>query len=174
MAKRKKEVEGQKPPTSKFNIVIDTREQLNWSFNKSDWCGGTISKKLDQGDYSIEGFESLISVERKRSTGEIATNVFEKRFENELERMSDLITHPFIICEFDFRALKSFPEGSGIPRSRWGLLKVSSPLILKSISIFQLKYHKVKWIFAGNTEFAREHCRSLMKTALQLSGNLPC
>jgi hypothetical protein len=173
MAKsRVKKSEAPPPAKKKFTIIVDTREQIKWEFDKCDWVEGVKDKKLEQGDYSIEGFESLVSIERKRSTGEIATNLFEKRFENELERLSDCVKHPFIICEFDFMQLRIFPEMSTIPRFRWKYLRVTPFLLLKGISTFQLKYPKVHWVFAGSVDLGRDHGRSLMKTALQLNGHL--
>lgn len=44
-----------------FKIVIDTREQNPYKFGKIP----TIVKKLDSGDYSIEGLEHLVIIERK-------------------------------------------------------------------------------------------------------------
>lgn len=44
-----------------FRIVIDTREQKPYKFGKIP----VIIKTLNAGDYSIEGMEHLISIERK-------------------------------------------------------------------------------------------------------------
>ena len=43
-----------------MRIVIDTREQEGYSFS----CL-SVRRKLDAGDYSIEGFETKVAVERK-------------------------------------------------------------------------------------------------------------
>ena len=48
-----------------FKIVIDTREQTPWTFPKEKKPVETIRKKLDVGDYSVEGYEHLITIERK-------------------------------------------------------------------------------------------------------------
>ena len=42
-------------------IVIDTREQLPYEFAGYD----TVVRKLDAGDYSLEGHEHAVAVERK-------------------------------------------------------------------------------------------------------------
>ena len=42
-----------------YVIVVDTREQKPYKFNNF------IVKKLDMGDYSIEGYEDIIAIERK-------------------------------------------------------------------------------------------------------------
>lgn len=159
-----------KPPG--FTIIVDTREQIPWKFNRSDWCSGTESTKLHQGDYSIKGHENLISIERKRSTGEIATNIFEKRFEAEFVRLSDTVAHSFIICEFTFSDMKGFPENSGIPRHRFSWLRVTPSILMKGVTLLQIKYPKVQWVFAGTTDLAREAARGLLKTSLQVAGHL--
>jgi len=64
-----------------YNIVVDTREQ------KPLWRKNIISKKLDVGDYSIEGHEDKITIERK-SPGDLYGTLLSghKRFKKELER----------------------------------------------------------------------------------------
>lgn len=46
-----------------FTIIIDTREQQPWEFEHYS----TASRKLDTGDYSIEGLENLFTIERKKA-----------------------------------------------------------------------------------------------------------
>jgi len=66
-------------------IVIDTREQLPYRFERS------VVKKLDQGDYSIEGLEHLVAVERKSKVDAYGTiGRGRERFERELERLAHL------------------------------------------------------------------------------------
>lgn len=46
--------------------VVDTREQLGYSFDEKDRRpSATVITKLDQGDYSVLGFEDKIAIERK-------------------------------------------------------------------------------------------------------------
>ena len=54
-----------------FTIIIDTREQQPWSFE--DYV--VANKKLDTGDYSIEGLQDVFAIERKKSINEIANNI---------------------------------------------------------------------------------------------------
>lgn len=77
-------------------IVIDTREQLPYVFGLP-----TISKKIDTGDYSVEGHESSVCVERKSLDDFVSTIIYGRdRFARELERMRD-IPHTMIIIEAD-------------------------------------------------------------------------
>ena len=70
-----------------YKIVTDTREQ------KALWKEGknVIRKKLDTGDYSIEGYEDKISCERKNLMDLYSTlGKGHKRFKKELERALEL------------------------------------------------------------------------------------
>jgi DNA excision repair protein ERCC-4 len=67
-----------------FRIIVDTREQAAYSF----LCQ-TIRKKLDAGDYSVEGFEHLVAVERKSLADFVHTVIHEfPRFAVELESLA--------------------------------------------------------------------------------------
>jgi predicted RNA-binding protein len=58
-----------------------------------------ITRTLETGDYSLEGYEDILSIERKENIAELWTNYSEReRFEDEMERMSR-IKHAYIIIE---------------------------------------------------------------------------
>jgi ERCC4-type nuclease len=66
-----------------LKIVIDTREKEGYAFSTP-----SIHKKLDAGDYSIEGLESCISVERKSMEDFVQTVINgKKRFHKELKKL---------------------------------------------------------------------------------------
>jgi ERCC4-type nuclease len=140
-----------------FTVIIDTREQLPWEFGLHT----TAKKKLDTGDYSIEGLEHLLCIERKKSVSEIANNISEKRFKDVLERMSKM-TYPFMLFEFDLEDIYSFPVGSDIPKKLWDSLKISANYILKYITLIQLNYG-VHILFCGGPENAEKMAVSIMK-----------
>jgi ERCC4-type nuclease len=119
-----------------FTIIVDTREQIPWEFGYHD----TAKRKLDTGDYSIEGFENLISVERKKSVSELATNLSESRFVDVLERLSK-IPHAYMVFEFDLNDVYSFPIGSDIPKKMWDKLRISGNYIIKRLIEIQLQYN---------------------------------
>ena len=98
-----------------------------------------VSRKLDTGDYSIEGLEDKLCIERKASVVEFANNVGhdQVRFLKEIERMKHC-PYKFMIFEFSLSDLMNFPEGSSIPESDWGKLKVTNKFMLKMIMEFQL------------------------------------
>lgn len=104
-----------------MKIIRDTREKegKGWSFAFYD-CE-VVKSKLDTGDYSLEGLENSLCIERKRSSGEIAGNLTKAKkpaFFNELDRMKDF-DNAYFICEFPLNILMEFPVNSGIPQSQW-------------------------------------------------------
>jgi len=115
-------------------IIVDTREKTPWEFENS------VSRKLDVGDYSIEGYESILAVERKATTSEFARNINESRFLDVLDRL-DSIRYGFIICEFTMDDVLSFPRNSGIPQKLWNTVRVHPNYILKCILEYQMRYN---------------------------------
>ena len=73
-----------------LRIIIDTNEQLAYSFHNINPRPILIYKKLKTGDYSLEGFESEITIERK-TLGDLfgSTGTGRERFEREFIRMQD-------------------------------------------------------------------------------------
>lgn len=148
-----------------FTVIIDTREQLPWEFA----LHATAKRKLDTGDYSIDGLEHLLCIERKKSVAEIANNIAEKRFKDVLDRMSKM-QYPFMLFEFDLEDIYTFPVGSDIPKKLWDSLKISSNYILKYITQIQLNYN-VHILFCGGPENAEKMAVSIMKRVYEKHGN---
>ena len=143
-----------------FNVIIDSREQQPWSFTSSS-VEKTIVKKLDTGDYSIEGLEDLLCIERKQSVAELATNITSDRFERELERMS-MFKYKFLLLEFDYYKIDQYPEGSDIPKRLWDKICISGSFIMKRLSDIQIKYD-IHVIMCGNTQYAEYIAYNIMK-----------
>lgn len=156
-----------------YRVCVDSRERTPWTFENTESCSGWVKKALPTGDYSIEGWEDAFVIERKGSTGEIAKNVGEARFTRELERLSRM-AHPFIVCEFTVADILMFPVASGIPRKRWGYIKMRGPYLLRRLSEFMVNYG-VPIIFAG--PHGKEVALSLFKRiaeAAQTAEGHPC
>lgn len=155
-----------RPKAVKYTVLRDTREKNGngWVFAPSTACLGTHTCTLKTGDYTLEGFETTLCVERKGSLREFATNLFQKRFENELIRMADYEV-AIVILEFDMEAITRWPEGSGIPKYKWKRLKLRSASIMKRFWELSLKYPYVHFIFAGYE--GKEAASSLFKRFLE-------
>ena len=134
----------------KYMVIRDSREKYGqgWIFEEDEYCKGTIINKLNSGDYSIQGLQDILTIERKKNTSELSQNINEKRFYSELKRM-DEFDHPFLICEFTYDDIKAFPYNSGVPPRLWPKLRVNSGTILNKLIYIECKY-KTKIIFAGN------------------------
>lgn len=151
-------------PVDPFTIIVDTREQMPWEFGFHT----TSKKKLDTGDYSIEGFESIFTIERKRSVSEIANNITEPRFKDVLERMGQ-IPHSFMLMEFDLSDIYSFPIGSDVPKKLWDKLRISGNYIMKYLVQAQLNYN-IHILFCGCSEDAEKTAVSIMKRIYEKYG----
>jgi len=154
---------------SKYWIIKDTREKTGWNFQESESCKGTKSQALETGDYSVEGLEDLLCIERKASVAELAANVTQKRFQNEIERMQEY-KHAFIILEFSINDILAFPVGSNIPKKKWKYIKIKGPFILKKISEYQVKYN-IHVIPCGNSSNAEYLAYNIMKKVKENEGN---
>lgn len=130
-----------------YTVVRDSQEQLGWFFPKKHPCLGTEIEKLPTGDYTLRGYEEVFIVERKLSTGELAKNIVEARFDRELVRLEEF-PHAYLVCEFTLADVLAFPRNSGIPPSKWPDLKVTNHFLLKRLSDISVK-HRVQIIFAG-------------------------
>ena len=148
---------------SKFVVIQDTREKNGWNFDIYDSCIGTLSKGLKTGDYTIEGREDCLIIERKATTAELALNLGKKRmqFEAELERMT-FFQHPYIICEFSEDNVREFPKNSTVPVSKWKYLRMNGKFMRKCLHDYEEKYG-VKIIFTNNKEEAEEEALKIIQ-----------
>jgi hypothetical protein len=77
------------PPDTNFTIVFDDREKEHWKFLSNTWA--MKKKRLACGDYSIEGLENIIAIEKKSGIGELLSNLTgssRPRFKRFLRRLS--------------------------------------------------------------------------------------
>lgn len=134
----------------KYTVIRDTREQpgQGWFFQPQKSCIGTIIKTLATGDYTIEGYEKILTIERKGTLAEFAGNLTQSRFERELIRMKS-IPCPFVVLEFSMDDLYRWPRGAGLPKNLMATIKTSPHFLAKKFLELQLKYPYVHFIFAG-------------------------
>jgi ERCC4-type nuclease len=140
-----------------FTIIIDTREQQPWSFDHYL----TANRKLDTGDYSIEGLESIVAIERKKSASEFANNVTESRFKDVIDRLSK-IKHSFLLLEFDLEDILIYPIGSNVPKKMWDKIKISPAFLIKNILDLQMLYN-IHICFCGNSDNAEKMAEYILK-----------
>lgn len=151
------------PTPPKYKIIQDTREQQGLFFGPYEQCDGMITQKLDTGDYTIEGLEDKICIERKASVEEIAINLGQKKhpFMAEIQRMSTF-DHKFLVMEFSIDDILRFPEGTRIPEEKRKTLKITGKYLLKCINEFQI-YDDIQVVFCGNKHNAFLYLSGLFK-----------
>lgn len=133
-----------------FTIIIDTQERTRihrgYTFDIIKPAPPTIIRGLKTGDYSLEGYEDRITIERKSKTdlyGSIGNG--RDRFEREMDRMSS----------FEFAAVVVEAEWGDIiknPPTRSGLKPVS---VLATVIAWMQRYN-VHWITCPNRIFAEK------------------
>ncbi len=150
----------QAPP---FFVIKDTREQDGYFFSAFNTCAGMIEQKLDTGDYTVQGLEDKICIERKGCVEELAVNLGQKKqaFMNEIERM-EAFPHKFLILEFSLEDLVKFPDETRIPIKNKASLKITGKYMLKCLFEFQL-YNDIHILFCGNKYNAFLAVSSILK-----------
>ena len=147
----------------KYTVIRDTRERQGYFFNEFQACEGMIDRKLDTGDYSIDGLEDKICIERKASPTELALNLGSNKatFLREIERMKDF-DHRFLVLEFTPEDLNGFPHNSKIPEAKKRSIKVSGKYITKCLMEFMI-YDDIQVLFCGDKHNAFLMVSSLLK-----------
>lgn len=148
-----------------LRIIRDTREKEGvWDFGSAD----VIVKKLDTGDYTLEGMEDKLCIERKKTTGEIATNLgtdFE-RFQKELVRMKDF-KFAYLILEFSVQDLLDYPKGVKLSPEKIAKLKMNGKYMVKLLSSFNKDYG-IEVIYAGNRDNAIAYVEALFENVQKI------
>mgnify|MGYP001588256082 FL=1 len=149
----------------KFTIIIDTRETLPFKFKEIP----VITKKLDTGDYSVNGFEACIAIERKSGLDFLGSITHDReRFKSCLSRLQDL-ERAYIIIE---EPLDSLLEGIEIKRghkSKAGIRpKVKSVVGMHPNSLFGtvvsiMTRYRIPIIFANNRKEAERFTLEILK-----------
>jgi ERCC4-type nuclease len=155
------------PNIRPFTIIKDTREKQGYTFQASrtkyHMCKGMVVRKLDTGDYSLEGLEDKVCIERKASVVELANNVgvSSRRFMAEIERMKEF-PHKFLILEFSLTDLMDFPEGSDVPEKEIKNLRITNKYMLRFLMELQIN-HNVNVIFCDCKKNAKWTVLSILK-----------
>lgn len=153
-----------------FTIIRDTREKegKGYWFDKVEKskkktsaayteCDGTVSRKLDFGDYSFDGGENFISIERKGSINELYGNFgtakSRERFMAEVERMKN-VPHKYVVIE---SSLDEILNGSFYS-------KIHPNCVISQLNSLEMK-HGFKIVFAGNAKSAKKYIYNILKKA---------
>lgn len=148
----------EKNALEEFVIVIDTRESAPYKFIGEN-C---VFSKLDAGDYSVKGFEKVITFERKTHQDFIQSVTHSrKRFKAEMERMKDYKIKAVVVeSDFFLIAKSSFPFAQ----------KVNPESVIGSIVAITVDYG-IPIMFWTNRERAQNGVlRMLKRSFLRMRG----
>ena len=146
-------------------IIQDTREQSPFSFAFYE-CETTVAT-LKTGDYTLQGYEEIVAIERKKSTSELATNLgkYRDRFEREMERLSEF-EHKYIVCEFTESDLLQFPLNSSIPKRIIKYIRMNGKFMRKQLHKYEEEYG-VAIIFCDGKEEAESKVVDIFKDIIR-------
>ena len=155
---------------SQFIAISDTREQLPLEFD-SPYIERVVTRKLETGDYSIEGLEDILCIERKGSLAEFYRNVTQKRFEDELVRMQ-AYKYRYLVLEFSLSEVMAIPYSLGLSAKQREMCKLSPKYVMGRIAEIQVDYN-VNVIFAETRDIVTDVVTNIMRRVyeLQKQGN---
>lgn len=152
------------------NIVVlqDSREQKPWDFQFRGFAQNTVTLKT--GDYTLAGYEDVLRIEKKGSTGELAINLGSKskQFYAELDRMLEY-EYRYLIFEFTEETLSRFPIDSGIPKSKLSKIKINANYLISSVNKIRDKYD-IEVIFAGDSDRATDEAIQIFNRVIENNG----
>jgi ERCC4-type nuclease len=145
------------------SILVDTREQAPFHFLEMEiedtkgvavpFVVKTVRASLPSGDYSVQGFEHAIAIERKAFDDLYGTlGSGRERFENELYRLNQL-SIAFVVTEAPWSAVMRNPDNR----------KLSPNSIYGSIQAWQMRYPRVHWWLCNNRRDAEITTFRLLK-----------
>jgi len=145
-----------------FTVIIDQREKAPFSFTgiQSDadtkFAPLVIPTRLEllvTGDYTIEGFEPDITVERKSVADLIGTlTAGRDRFEDELSRAQEM-KFAAVVVEGDWSAIMQHCKESAERNQKRA---PSVKTIFRSVVTFQQRFMRVHWWFCADRRMAEQ------------------
>ncbi len=143
-----------------FRIIVDTREKAEYSFTCS-----VVRRKLDAGDYSVEGFESRLAVERKSLADFVHTVIHDfHRFAAELDKLSQMEA-ACVVIEADLdQVLRGLHADA---------LRSVSPQSLLGAAVFISLHWRVPFYWCGSRQAACAFTDSFLRTFVRRSVQRP-
>jgi ERCC4-type nuclease len=134
---------------TEMKIIIDTHETNAFSFASITPRPEVIFRRLLTGDYSIDGYESRITIERKSLPDLFgSTGNYRQRFEREFDRMRSF-DYAALVIEADLRTIiQKPPEYSDM----------NPKAVFRTLLSWSMKYGVKVWpcpdrVFAEKTTF---------------------
>lgn len=152
---------------SKPVILIDSREKRPYDFEGDDAFASIKHTKLDAGDYSLEGLEHIIVIERKASVDELFLNFTKdiKRLNAEFERLKDHKIKVIMIeatCEDVMNPYKYYINKNGLNKHS---PKMPVAVVTSGLTNLMLQ-HNVHIFFGGSK--AQSMTRGILLRAYEM------
>lgn len=137
------------PDDNNRRIVIDTREQRPYDII------GSIRQKLPAGDYSIEGYESRIAIERKSLNDWIGTILNSRvRFHREVAKL----------MSYDFAAIVIEAAPADITAHNYKS-EIKPDALLGIVTDLMVRWKPIQIVLAGDRPHARIITEKLLRFA---------
>lgn len=152
-------------------IIRDTREKAGyWDFTPFPECTGQIVQGLKTADYTIQGYETKVVIERKKTVSEIALNLGSKfaTFKKEFIRMKEF-EKAYVLCEFSFDDVLIFPAMSRLPKRLKAKIKMTGKFILNQINQLEEEFN-IPFIFCNNKSQAEQMAMDIFKEVVNVQG----
>ena len=142
-----------------FTILVDTREQLPYSFDGMDVVVPVVVAGLKSGDYSIRGMEDQIACERKSMDDLFGSVTWGRdRFEREIQRLAELPGFAAVIIE------ATWPEIMAPLEYRPGWINQTDPKSVEgTIVAWAIRYPRVSWWPCGDRRGAELRTFSILR-----------
>ena len=146
-----------------YYVIQDTREKQGYFFGTFGSCKGMKRQKLDTGDYTVEGLEDKLCIERKASVEELSNNLgkLKATFLKEIARM-DQFEHKFLVLEFSLEELLEFPKNANMSPTQRAKVRVNGKYLLRTLMEFQVN-NDIHVVFCGDKHNAFLFVSSLLK-----------
>lgn len=145
---------------NKYTILVDTREKQPF-WEEGDHKDFIIKKqKLEIGDYSIEDYEDLICIERKKGPSELYNNFTfgKKRIFAEFDKLKK-IPYKFLLIESTHEEIMNPMSYRFLKRS-----VIAPKIVMGNLIAFSL-LHNVHIIYAGNS--GRSYTKKIFEKFLE-------
>lgn len=145
-----------------FRIVIDTREQEPYGFT----CA-VVRRALPAGDYSADGYEDVVAVERKSLADFARTTIHEfARFAAELDQLAHL-PHACIVVEGDLDHVLRGQAGAALRGVSPESLRGVSPESLLGAAVHIQVRFGVPVIWCGSRQAACAFTDAFLRMAVR-------
>lgn len=145
-------------------LVVDTRERKPYEFED---YSHVIKRKLDVGDYTLDGYEQTFAVERK-SLDDLANSLGtdRDRFEREIVRAQTLKEF-VVVIEAPREHVYRFANTGNSPHYFSGIYPNS---IIGTVEKWPQKYSPLEFEWCGDRDGAKQRTRELLAKWLVLHG----